>query len=82
MSTEKKSIALIDHNACTLKDFFIKKQWYMAFVWSKVLIAYDIIVMTVVIENRNAIMKFRRQITLSEMKYELLKELSQKYDNY
>ena len=54
----------------------------MAFEWSKVLIAYDIIVMTVVKENKNAIMKFRRQFTLSEMKYELLKELSQKYDDY
>ena len=66
----------------TLKAFFHKKQWYMAFVWSKVLIAYDIIVVTAVKENRNAIMKFRRQFTLSEMKYELLKDLSQKYDNY
>ena len=46
------------------------------------MIAYDIIVVTAVKENRNAIMKFRRQFTLSEMKYELMKKLSQTYDNY
>ena len=44
----------------TLKAFYTKKQWYMAFMWSKVLITYDIIVVTAVKENRNAIMKFRR----------------------